>query len=586
VRRLRAIDARVFQGEQTVEEVEVADAGGGRRVYWEVKTPIYAEAGDRQVCGLLGISTDITAQKRAETALRESEEKFSRMFKSSPVAITLSTLAEGRYLDANEEFLRLLQRPREEVVGRTALELEVWGDPEQRGAIIRKIKEQGSVRNVELEIRTRSGQVRRILWSAEKLVVGGEDWLLGSSQDITERRQLEGHLRQAQKMEAIGTLAGGIAHDFNNILAIILGSCHLLEQDTEGNARVQESVRDLFQAANRARDLVQQILAFSRQSEHKRQIIRLDTVLKEAAKFLRASLPAQIKIETDLAADAPAVLADPTQIYQVVMNLATNALHAMEDQPGRLTVGLDSFLPDENFLQGHPSFRPVRYARLTVADTGRGMDARTLERIFEPFFTTKPVGKGTGLGLAVVHGIVQSHQGVITVDSQPGAGATFRLHFPAQSPPEIPAAASGRPQRGQGQKILLVDDEPALTAIYQQVMRRLNYQVTTCNSARASVDLFRADPGQFDLVITDLTMPEMNGLEVARQIRALRPEVPVVLSSGQGHNLTEADLQEAGVRELLNKPVSLPALAELVHRLLTNSKPGGPGGGASASQTS
>ena len=229
-------------------------------------------------------------------------------------------------------------------------------------------------------------------------------------QDITERRQMEKRMLQAQKMEAIGQLAGGIAHDFNNMLAALFGYAHLLQQDTVGNPLAQESVTEILVAANRAKDLVQQILSFSRQREQKPQVIKLDIIVKEALKFLRASLPAHIKIEKELAAETPAVLADPTQIYQVTMNLATNALHAMEDAPGRLLVRLDPVQPDEKLLQAHPELKPILYARLTVADTGHGMDAKTLERIFEPFFTTKPVGKGTGLGLAVVHGIVEVAQ--------------------------------------------------------------------------------------------------------------------------------------------------------------------------------
>ena len=220
--------------------------------------------------------------------------------------------------------------------------------------------------------------------------------------------------------------------------AAIYGYAYLLQQDAHGNREAEDSVGELLKAADRAKDLVRQILTFSRQHEQKPQVIQLETVVKEAIKFLRASLPAQIRIDLNLATDVPAVLADPTQIYQVTINLATNALHAMEGRSGQLTVGLAAFLPDDEFIQMHPDFRIARYARLTVADTGHGMDAKTLERIFEPFFTTKPVGKGTGLGLAVVHGIVQSHGGVITVESTVGQGTTFQLYFPSQASGEVP----------------------------------------------------------------------------------------------------------------------------------------------------
>jgi len=390
--------------------------------------------------------------------------------------------------------------------------------------------------------------------------------------DITQSRQMEKQLRQAQKMEAIGTLAGGIAHDFNNILGAIVGFSNLLEQDTAGNSAAQEDIAEILKAANRAKDLVQQILTFSRRREQNRQVIRLNSVIKEAMGFLRASLPADIQIEKQLPEEAPAVLADPTQIYQVVVNLATNALHAMEGRPGRLTVKLDPFVPEAQFLQAHPEFRPVAYARLTIADTGHGMDATTMGRIFEPFFTTKPVGKGTGLGLAVVHGIVQAHEGLIRVESQPGQGTTFRLYFPAQTADAaVTVAANNGVPRGAGQEILLVDDEPALTTAFQRLLTRLYYRVTISNNSRDALRLFRENPAQFALVITDNTMPEMNGLELARQIHGVRREVPVILASGLGSTVSPEDLRTAGIDEVLEKPASLHALAEVLRRTLAKS---------------
>jgi PAS domain S-box-containing protein len=389
--------------------------------------------------------------------------------------------------------------------------------------------------------------------------------------DVTREVQLEAQFRQAQKMEAIGTLAGGIADDFNNILSAIFGYGYLLQQDTQDNAPAQESVREILQAANRAKDLVQQILTFSRQREQKRAVIHLDAVLKEVGKFLRASLPAEIKIAMNLADDAPAVLADPTQIYQVTVNLATNALHAMEGRPGRLTLSLDAFLPGEEIRRAHPELQPVPYARLIVADTGHGMDAPTLERIFEPFFTTKPVGKGTGLGLSVVHGIVQSHEGVITVESQPGCGTTFSLYFPAKTAAAaLTVSPAGHLPHGLGQSILLVDDEPTLTAMYQRLLSELNYQVTVSNRPREALAWCAEQPARFELVITDLTMPELNGLDVARQLRALRPELPVILVSGVNSALNDNLRREAGLADLLEKPVSMTALAGAVHRVLTS----------------
>ncbi len=415
------------------------------------------------------------------------------------------------------------------------------------------------------------------LLSRQSAPVRGQDGRfygrLWTIRDITQARQLEAQYRQAQKMEAIGTLAGGIAHDFNNILCAMYGYGYLAQQEMAGHPRAQEHLAEIFKAANRAQDLVQQILTFSRQREQKREVIRLATVVKEAVKLLRASLPANLTIEVNLEEAAPAVLADPTQIYQVVMNLGTNALHAMEGGPGRLVVSLAAFEVGADFHQTHPEIPPGGYARLTVIDNGQGMDARTREHIFEPFFTTKAVGKGTGLGLAVVHGIVQAHQGFITVASQPGQGATFDLFFPAQTEAIIvPASPAGSIPQGQKQRILFIDDEPDLTGPFQTLLERLNYQVTTCNVAREALRLCRENPHQFDVVISDLTMPELSGLELARELHALRGDLPVILATGHAYAVNADTLQETRIAELLEKPLSLAALARALQRVLA--KPG------------
>jgi PAS domain S-box-containing protein len=389
--------------------------------------------------------------------------------------------------------------------------------------------------------------------------------------DVTHELELESRFRQAQKMEAIGTLAGGIAHDFNNILAAAFGYAYLLQQDTEGNSAAQESVVEILKSLGRAKDLVQQILTFSRKREQNRQIIPLDTVVKEAARFLRASLPAEIELGVNLATDTPPVLADATQIYQVIVNLGTNALHAMENRPGRLTVTLQSFKPDAAFVHAHPDARPGTFASLTVADTGQGMDANILEHIYEPFFTTKPVGKGTGLGLAVVHGIMKSHEGFITVESKVGEGTTFCLYFPGQTQPVTPTDAShSLLPSGNGQNILLVDDEPAVATSVQRLLARLNYEVTICHNAQGALDLCRQNPTHFDLLITDLTMPDLNGIAIARQVHSLRPNLPILLFSGYAPDLDPESLAAIGIRGRLVKPVALANLATVVKQALAS----------------
>jgi PAS domain S-box-containing protein len=565
-KRLQEIDARVLRGEPTHEEIELCDRQGQRHVYLEIKTPIYAEAQSQTIIGLLGISTDITERKRAEAI----HLRLATAVEQATDTIVI-TDTDGTIIYVNPAFEKTTGFTRAESIGQnprmlksgkqdTVFYRQMWATIQSgkvwTGHFINKRKD-GTLCEEDATItpiRNAAGKITNFV---------------AVKRDVTHELQLEAQFRQAQKMEAMGTLAGGIAHDFNNILTVIFGYSYMLQHETEQNSSVQEKVREILKAADRAKDLVQQILTFSRQHEQQRQVIRLDSVIKEATKFLRASLPANIQIDLNLAADAPAVLADPTQIYQVTLNLATNALHAMEGRQGCLTVKLEAFTPDEPFLATHAKFRPIRYTRLTIADTGHGMEAKTLERIFEPFFTTKPVGKGTGLGLAVVHGIIQSHDGIITVESRVGAGTTFGLYFPAQLLDEaITKPGLRKLPQGHGQKILVVDDEVVLTNAVEQLLKLLNYQATISNRPRAAIALVRENPAAFDLVITDLTMPEINGLEVATEIHRLRPELPIILATGFRASLTTEDLRKAGICELLEKPMSLVKLAEALHAVL------------------
>ncbi len=530
-------------------------------------TLVRDEAG--QPKSILTIETNITERKRAEERMHLQSSVLTAV--DNAILITDSN---GTIEWVNPSFTRLTGYSAEETVGNKPGILKSGQHPPAFFANLWATITTGNAWQGELVNQRKDGK----LYTEEMTItpVRGADGRIAHfvaiKQDVTERRSLEKQLRQAQKMEAIGTLAGGIAHDFNNILGAMFGFGFLLQQDTTGNPAAQESVEEILKAANRAKELVQQILTFSRQRETKRQAISLDPVVKEAMKFLRASLPAEIKIELSLASNAPTVLADPTQIYQVTINLATNALYAMQGRAGQLTVTLESFSPDEKHLAMHSEFRPIQYVRLAVADTGHGMDANTLEHLFEPFFTTKPVGQGTGLGLAVVHGIVKSHEGIITVESKVGQGTTFTLYFPAQTnETALTDTANHQLSQGLRQRILLLDDEPALTKSLRGLLERLNYQVTSSNHPREALELFTRDPMQFDLAITDLSMPEMNGIEVARQIQAVRPELPVILMSGFTATSNRENMAAAGIRELLEKPVSAAHLAEVLQRTFAQS---------------
>ncbi len=389
-----------------------------------------------------------------------------------------------------------------------------------------------------------------------------------------ERKQLEDQFRQAQKMEAIGTLAGGIAHDFNNVLAAIVGFTELAKMESTGNPEVLQCLRAVSEGCARAADLVRQILAFSRLQEQQRKSIQLWPVVEEALKLLRATIPSTIQFEVSLARGGLTVLADPTQIHQVVMNLATNAAHAMRAQGGRLGVKLENCDVDADVAGRHPGVRPGRYARLSVSDTGHGMDEATLSRIFDPFFTTKGPGEGTGLGLAVVHGIMQSHDGVVAVFSQPGAGTQFHLYFPSEASEMLEAAvdAPATPQ-GKGERILLIDDELPLVTMLKKVLERLGYRVDAHTAPAAACEVFRADPDAYALVITDMTMPGMTGTDLADQLLNLRPGLPLILTTGYNMTLTRERARAMGFQEMLMKPLTVHSLGAAVHRVLAAANP-------------
>jgi len=389
-----------------------------------------------------------------------------------------------------------------------------------------------------------------------------------SYRDITERRKLEAQFLQSQKMESIGQLAGGIAHDFNNILAAITGSIYLMNLEAADNPALQEHLANLATATRRATDLVNQILTFSRQNKAAREPVKLNHIVLEALKLLRASLPASIRIQTELA-ETPTVLANPTAIHQVLMNLCTNSWHAMRHQPGVLKVEMSVVEVDADFAKTHPDLHPGPHVRLSVCDTGCGMDRATVKRIFDPFFTTKGVGEGTGLGLAVVHGIMKTHDGGISLYSQPGEGTTFHLYFPVLATEAVPQEIKASPiPRGRGERILFVDDEEFLAALGKNMLERLDYSVTMMTSPLEALVAVREQPERFDLVITDLTMPIMDGLNLGRQLLEIQPHLAIILTTGYSGILTTEKVRELGFQDLLTKPGSARTLGEAVHRAL------------------
>jgi PAS domain S-box-containing protein len=552
--------------------VESISDHAGKEVWVQTdKVPVFDREG--KVSGIVVMAQDITGRRQDQEALRESDRQFRQVVENITEVFWVMDTATNAMLYVSPAYAEIWGRSCEslcadqrtwlgsvhpedrERVGHARATGYVRGDYDETFRIVRP---DGTVRWIHsraFPVPDQSGEVHR---------------LVGVSEDITKYRIMEEQFRQAQKLEAIGTLAGGVAHDFNNILAAINGYTELALLTLRESPDVRESLEAVLKASSRAADLTRQILMFSRQQPLERRPILLHSIAAECIALLRATLPATIEFDTSLAADAPTVLADATQIHQILMNLGTNAWHAMKDHPGRLQVRLEKCLVDAAYASTHPQLRVGTYARISVSDTGSGMDQARLRRIFEPFFTTKPIGEGTGLGLAVVHGIMDSHDGVITVYSQPGEGTVFHLYFPAHAgAAAAPAIADETLPRGHGERLLFVDDEELLALLGQKTLAALGYEVEFTTQSKTALAMVRADPSRFALVFTDQTMPEMTGLALATQLRAIRPGLPIILTTGYGLSLTPERLAAAGIGQLLLKPTTLHSLATAVQMALS-----------------
>ncbi len=716
-----------------------------------------------------GFSLDITERKSAECALRESEEKFRLAFETSPDSINLNRLDDGRYIDLNDGFTKIIGYTRREAIGKTSIELNIWDDPKDRERLISMLKRNGYAENLEARFRAKDGAIKYGLMSARILQLKGEAVILSITRDITDRkrheetiksrilaltqpdidvgalaltdvigldilqevqdafsaafkipaiiydkngaaitrpsnftdfcrlirsspegrRRCEGfnsklsadlsrtlrpvirkgcavhnivtgavpivvggrhignigmgqmidgdfhigqlqsfaeeigvpsralgsaaaslmpfeknrfetvlaflntlaeqlgllglqnlqqarfiherehlthRLGQVQKMESLGTLAGGIAHDFNNILFPIMGYAEMLLDDAPEGSLARKNLEKILAGTIRARELVRQILTFSRQANEEVQPVRVQIILKEALKLIRATLPTTIDIQRHIDPSCLPVMADPTRIHQVIMNLITNAYHAMQDSGGVLDIRLETIekpAPDV----APPSVADTRYICLTVADTGHGIPADLLEKIFDPYFTTKEKDKGTGLGLSMVHGIVKNCGGAVQVESQPGAGAVFRVYLPVK---ETTADARTAPADipGGTEHLLMVDDEPAVVYMGKAMLERLGYRVTPETGSEAALETFRTHPDRFDLVVTDMTMPGMTGVQLASRLREIRPDVKIVICTGFSDLMDEKKAADYGIQGFILKPVVKAEIAAKIREAL------------------
>ena len=516
------------------------------------------------------VARDITERQRTEQALAESRARFKDIFETAAAGMIIVHHESRRIVEANPAAAQMIGLSLEEIKAKGID--QVIRNAQSNWLLL---DDQRAVHPVECMLIVNEGPAITVLKTMRPMTLNGEaHWIVSfvSMQQVKEaetaKRRAERQMQKAQHLQAIGTLAGGIAHDFNNILYGIIGYAQLAIDDAPADSVLHDNLNEILQGSHRAKELVAQILAFSRQGETEKKPIKPAPLIKEALKLIRASLPATIAIRTRISATSETIVANPTQIHQVVMNLCTNAAHAMPPKAGVIYVSLEieTVTVEEEGLHG--TILPGIYVRLRVADNGAGIPEDVRHRICDPFFTTKQQGEGTGMGLAVVLGVVQSHGGGIRVRSAPGEGTRFDILLPAVPREEQVEAAGETTTPGGTERILFVDDESAIAHMADRMLSKLGYQVTASQSPSEALELFQKEPAAFDLVITDLTMPIMKGTHLARLLHEIRPDIPIILCTGYGEQVTTEQLHEIGVREMMTKPILRHNLAVSIRQAL------------------
>jgi PAS domain S-box-containing protein len=517
-------------------------------------------------------------RQMAEQALLASEQRFRSYFEMGLIGMA-TTSADKRYLHFNDRLCEILGYPREELARKTWTELT---HPDDLAADLARFQrvERGETDTFHTEkrfLRKDGATVHtEVLSRCIRNPDGSINHMVAMVQDISPRKlaeerakKLQSQLLQSQKLEAIGTLAGGIAHDFNNILAAIIGYTDMAREMTPPGTPLAKDLDQVLKAGHRAKDLVQQILVFSRQNETEPIVLYPASIVKEVIKLLRPSLPTTIAIEERINPKAGPIHIDPTQLHQILMNLGTNAYHAMEETGGTLKIGLQAVTFDAGNLPDVAHARPGDFVEILVGDTGTGIAEEIRERIFDPFFTTKEMGKGTGMGLSIVHGTVSAYNGFLVMDSQPGHGTTFHVYLPVVATEQLGNTVQTDPAPRGSEHILFVDDELALAEMVTSMLERLGYRVTMHTRSQEALTAFQQHPDLFDLVITDQTMPTMTGLDLARRILAVRPQMPIILCTGFSSQISEEKAKAHGIREFAFKPLTKKDLATLIRKALT-----------------
>ena len=562
------------EGETLISETPPYTHLYGGNCYLNIACPLYDRKGE--VIGAIECIRDITEQKQAERALKESEERFKLTFYSSPDAIILGRMQDAMWVDINEGFSKLTGYRREEVIGKTSFELEIWANPEDRDKMIKELTRKGFCENLEAVFRRRDGTVGTGLISSRVIFLGKVPHIISVTRDITamkeadeERKRLEAQLIQAQKMESVGRLAGGIAHDFNNMLGVILGRAELALSRSEPGGKLHSDLLDIQKAARRSADLTKQLLGFARRQTTEPKVLDLNDTISGMLKMLRRMIGEDIDLAFLPGLDVRQVKMDPAQLDQILANLCVNARDAIDDV-GKITIETENAMLTYEDFKDKPYAAAGRYVSLIVSDTGCGMAKDVVEKIFEPFFTTKEVGKGTGLGLAKVYAIVKQNEGYINVYSEPGKGTTFKIYLPAQGYNATQGQIGDAEEEiiGGDETVLLVEDEPMLLEMGEIMLKRLGYDVFTANGPGQALETVKRCDKDIALLITDVVMPEMNGMELSERLCSLKPGIRCLFTSGYTANvIARHGVLKEGV-SFIQKPLLLKDLAVKIRSIL------------------